>query len=97
MVKKNKTDNYPENVKYDTAIDYSAHVSFVPVKKIDSHFNPRIFLDDEKIDIGYVIRLITVLMQEIEKHKWDARNLALTLNHSLIRLLAYLEVKRDQQ
>jgi hypothetical protein len=47
-------------------------------------------------DINYIINFCHILIGEIDKHKMHPKDLAFTLTHSLRKMLAHLEVEKDQ-
>lgn len=50
----------------------------------------------DKYNIDYVIKLILILLDQIDKQKLSPQNLQWTLRHSLEKLLGFLEVEKNQ-
>jgi hypothetical protein len=47
-------------------------------------------------DINYVIRLLRIIVDQVEKQKMNPSNIAFSLTESCKRLIAHLETERDQ-
>ena len=54
------------------------------------------YLDKSKYNIDFVISMIKTLIDHVERNKMNPQDLAFSLNHSLKRLLANLQVDKDQ-
>jgi LytS/YehU family sensor histidine kinase len=80
-----------------------SHANEMSRKEIKSYINKiredkkeKLTLDKSKYDIHFVINLIKTLIDQIERNKFNSSDIAFTLSYSLKKLLANLEVERDQ-
>jgi hypothetical protein len=53
-------------------------------------------LPKDKYDIDYMISFCVILMRQIEKMKFNPKDLAFTLDDSLKRLYGYLMIEKNQ-
>lgn len=72
----------------------------IPIVKLSRNFrNNEIFNKDlpkGKYDIHYVIKLLRIIHDKIESMKMSPRDIPFTMCDSMKRLIANLEVERDQ-
>ena len=77
---------------------YEDHVEFLPMVRTEKRENSYIghSLAKGKYDINYIINLLKIIMTKCEEMKHNPRDLQFTLWTSTQKLLAMLEVERDQ-
>ena len=76
--------------------------TFLPVEKLPNRSSCPINHQDlqhalpRNYDINYVIQLCHILISKIDRYKTCPKDLPFTLTHSLKKLMAFLEVEKDQ-
>ncbi len=83
-------------------VEYGKSFTFLPVQRLDHQATDPI--DQKELrtalprvyDIHYVIQFCRILIDKIDKYKTCPKDLPFTLTHSLKKLLAFLEVEKDQ-
>lgn len=89
--------------------DYSKDVTFLPVTKnvkeiaciqdVSPHTKGNEFLrytlPKGRYDINYSIQLLSIILEKCEQEKMSPRDLQFSLCHSIKKLLAMLEVERN--
>ncbi len=80
-------------------LDYEKYCTFIPVEK--ENVNPEPWWASHTLaygnyDIDYLITFCRMLLTTIDRFKDRPKDLPFTLTHSLKKMLAFLEVEKDQ-
>lgn len=96
MARRKKTDNVPAIIEKNEPMRYSESVTLFPVTKERTPPNDNFAqsLPRGKYDIHYVILLLKIIIGKCES--FHTKDFKLSMTHSLKKMLAYLEVERDQ-
>jgi|ERR1700690_3157831 hypothetical protein len=88
-------------------VDYSNNVEIIPLHEVgkgnvifQTYEKPKKKkkrLNKNKYDIEYVITLLKFILDQCEEMKMNPRELQFSLVHSLKKMIAMLEVEKDQQ
>jgi hypothetical protein len=96
MKKKKNDEKNEESLKDHNLISYEDTVKFLATTNFGkvNYFGGIETLTKGKYDINYAINLLKIILNKCQG--FPERDFKFSMQHSLKRLLAYLEVERDQ-
>lgn len=90
------TSNVPE-CRFTKAVTFLETQQISPEGEQIKRYNPPEYLTKSKYDIHYAITLLKTILSKCDAHKLSPHDLHFTLTQSVRKMLAMLEVERDQQ